>query len=123
MDANAHLAIGRALQPLREEGVLIVGSGMTYHNLRGFRDVSGRAAADSIVFDDWLTQAVTDSDPAQRDAKLARWASAPAAKACHPEPEHLLPLHVAAGAAGGDIGRRVYEDRLLGLALSAYQFG
>jgi len=63
------------------------------------------------------------ADPARRDARLAAWRDAPAAAACHPEAEHLLPLHVAAGAAGADVGRRVYQDQILGKALSAFQFG
>ena len=120
MDPAAHLAIGRALQPLRDEGVLIVGSGMSYHNLREFFR-PGRGDAEAAAFDSWLAEAV--ADPLRRDERLAAWRDAPGALACHPEPEHLLPLHVAAGAAGGDVGRRVYEDRLLGKALSGFQFG
>ncbi|MGA2793848.1 MAG: class III extradiol ring-cleavage dioxygenase [Roseiarcus sp.] len=120
MDASAHLAIGRALEPLRDEGVLIVGSGMSYHNLREFFR-PGRGDADSRAFDSWLVDAV--SDPARRDARLKDWLDAPSAAACHPEPEHLLPLHVVAGAAGADVGRRVYEDQILGKAVSAFQFG
>ena len=122
-DAARHLALGRALAPLRDEGVLIVGSGMSYHNLREFfadRPDSNRAAED---FDRWLVDAATDPDPASREAKLADWQKAPGARASHPTPEHLLPLHVAAGAAGGDRGRRTYGDRLLGKPVSAFAFG
>ncbi len=119
MDAWAHLAIGRALEPLRDEGVLIVGSGMSYHNLREFFR-PGRGDIDAKAFDSWLSDAATD--PARRDERLAAWRDAPAAAACHPEPEHLLPLHVVAGAAGADVGRRVYEDQILGKAVSAFQF-
>jgi aromatic ring-opening dioxygenase catalytic subunit (LigB family) len=120
MDPAAHLAIGRALAPLRDEGVLIIGSGMSYHNLREFFR-AGKGDAEAAAFDSWLVDAVTD--PARRDERLAAWREAPGAVACHPEPEHLLPLHVVAGAAGPDAGRRVYQDRIMGKALSGFQFG
>ncbi|OFW26889.1 MAG: dioxygenase [Acidobacteria bacterium RIFCSPLOWO2_02_FULL_65_29] len=122
-DAARHLALGRALAPLRDEGVLIVGSGMSYHNLREFfadRPDSNRAAEE---FDRWLVDAATDPDPVSRDTKLADWQRAPGARASHPTPEHLLPLHVAVGAALNDPGRRTYQDRLLGKPVSAFQFG
>jgi aromatic ring-opening dioxygenase catalytic subunit (LigB family) len=122
LDAAAHLQIGRALQPLRDEGVLIVGSGMSYHNMRNIR-VPGRGDAESSRFDAWLTDAVTDPDARTRHEKLSAWRTAPCAIECHPEAEHLLPLHVAIGAAGDDIGRRVFGDRILGKEISAYQFG
>jgi aromatic ring-opening dioxygenase catalytic subunit (LigB family) len=121
MDAGEHLALGRALAPLRDQGVLIVGSGMSYHNLREL--FSGRGDDQAEAFDAWLDEAVTDADPAVRDQKLADWASAPGAHQSHPEAEHLLPLMVAAGAAGADPGRRTYHERLLGKPISAFQFG
>jgi aromatic ring-opening dioxygenase catalytic subunit (LigB family) len=120
MDAAAHLAIGRALAPLRDENVLIVGSGMSYHNLREFFR-GGKGDAEAAAFDSWLAEAV--ADPADRDERLTAWRDAPGAVACHPEAEHLLPLHVVAGAAGADPGRRVYQDRIMGKALSGFQFG
>jgi aromatic ring-opening dioxygenase catalytic subunit (LigB family) len=123
LDPAAHLAVGRALSPLRDEGVLIVGSGLSFHNLRGFFGESPRIAADAEAFDDWLTRAVSDPDPARRDAALTGWAEAPGARTSHPREEHLLPLMVAAGAAGADIGRRTYGDRVFGKAVSSYRFG
>jgi aromatic ring-opening dioxygenase catalytic subunit (LigB family) len=121
LDPAEHLAIGRALAPLREQGVLIVGSGMSYHNLREFFTSRGAEAAEA--FDAWLADAVGDPDPAERERRLAAWAEAPGARQSHPEPEHLLPLMVAAGAAGADRGRRTYHDHIAGKALSGFQFG
>lgn len=119
LDPATHLAIGRALAPLRHRDVLIVGSGMSYHNLP---DMMGRrndaAAAD---FDAWLAAAMTD--PASRDDALVRWREAPGAVASHPTPEHLLPLMVAAGASSGEPGARIYADQVLGKALSGFRFG
>jgi aromatic ring-opening dioxygenase catalytic subunit (LigB family) len=123
LDPGAHLKLGQALAPLRDDGVLIVGSGMSYHNNRALFAQGPRANDDSLRFDDWLTEAVADPDAERRNAKLADWAQAPSARACHPREEHLLPLHVAAGAAGGDVGRHVFSDKIAGKALSGYQFG
>lgn len=121
LDPAQHLALGAALRPLRDDNVLIVGSGMSFHNLRalyGGADVLAR----SRRFDAWLTDAVT-GDPAARDEKLTHWASAPDARFAHPREEHLLPLMVAAGAAEGDPGMRDYTDTIMGAATSGFRFG
>ena len=123
LDPAAHLAIGRALQPLRDEDVLIVGSGLSFHNLRGFFTEDPRIAAEAEAFDQWLTRAVTDPDPTARDAALCQWVRAPGARTSHPREEHLLPLMVAAGAAGADAGMRTYSDHVFGKAVSSYRFG
>lgn len=118
LDPALHLAAGRALAPLREEGVLIVGSGMSWHNMRGF---TPEFTARSRTFDRWLEEAV--SDPARREAALARWEAAPYARAAHPREEHFAPLFVAAGAAPGAPGRRVFGDEVMDVAISGIQFG
>jgi aromatic ring-opening dioxygenase catalytic subunit (LigB family) len=123
LDAATHLAIGRALAPLRDEGILIVGSGMSYHNLRDMFSDDARVMRAAEDFDRWLTDAVTESDPAARERKLAAWHQAPGARASHPRPEHLIPLMVAAGAAGEDLGRVTYNEPLLGKPVSGFQFG
>lgn len=119
LDPGQHLALGRALAPLRKQGVLIVGSGMTYHNLRAF---GPSAAPVSETFDEWLRQAVT-SAPEERARRLERWQEAPAARLAHPREEHLLPLMVAAGAAEADAGRVAFRGTYAGLHLSGYEFG
>jgi len=122
LDPQAHIRAGQALSPLRDEGVLIVGSGMSYHNLRRYRRHGEGIVEESDLFDRWLGEAVT-APPAERNARLAAWDKAPAARLSHPTEEHLIPLMVAAGAAGEDPGRIVYSDRVLGAMVSGYRFG
>jgi aromatic ring-opening dioxygenase catalytic subunit (LigB family) len=122
LDPAEHLAIGRALAPLRDEGVFIIGSGSSYHNMAGFFGRAGDPGPPSRAFDAWLEQAAT-APAGDRDAMLERWASAPSARASHPREEHLIPLHVVAGAAGADRGRLAYRGALMGAAFSGYDFG
>jgi aromatic ring-opening dioxygenase catalytic subunit (LigB family) len=122
-DPKAHLAIGRALAPLRDERVLIVGSGMSFHNLRAFGSTDPRVIEAAQRFDDWLASAVEEPDEAERSRALESWSAAPDALFCHPRAEHLAPLFVAAGAARGDRGQRTYSDRIIGKAVSGFQFG
>jgi aromatic ring-opening dioxygenase catalytic subunit (LigB family) len=119
LDPQEHLSMGRALAPLRDEGVFIVGSGMTFHNLRAFGPQSAPVAES---FDAWLRQVAT-AEPAERDRALARWTEAPSARAAHPREEHLIPLMVVAGAAGADRATVTYNGTFAGLRLSAYHFG
>ncbi len=119
-DPAAHIAAGRALAPLRDQGVLIIGSGMSFHNLR----VRGhQATAPSAQWDDALTAAVTDADPASRANRVAAWADLPHARFAHPREEHLLPLMVALGAGGDDAARLDHRSVVLGWTVSAYRFG
>ena len=107
-DPAAHLAAGRALAPLRGEGVLIVGSGLpSYHNL-------GRMGPDSAepsrAFDTWLTEAMVDHVGTERSERLLTWAEAPGARIAHPREDHFLPLLVAVGAAEADAAVRDYHE-------------
>ena len=122
LDPALHLAAGRALQALRQEGVLIIGSGMSYHNMRGYGDP--RSGPISDEFDAWLTAAVQAAPP-ERQQSLIDWAQAPSARLSHPPraEEHLLPLMVVAGAAGQDPGEKVFSDRVMETSLSAFRFG
>lgn len=121
LDVGAHLAVGRAIAPLRDEGVLILGSGMSYHNLRALGTPAGDLAAHQ--FDTWLNGAITDPDPEARARRLREWPEAPGARSAHPRPEHLAPLFVVAGAAEKDQGWRSYSDVVFGKAVSGFQFG
>jgi aromatic ring-opening dioxygenase catalytic subunit (LigB family) len=119
LDPVAHIRMGRALAPLRDEGVLIVGSGMSFHNLRA-RGPEVTARADT--WDTALTAAVTDPDPVARAARVARWEELPFARFAHPEEEHLMPLMVALGAGGDDAAVRNYRDTVMGWVVSGYRF-
>ena len=121
-DPAAHLALGRALAPLREEGVVIMGSGLTYHNLRMF---DARAAEPSRQFDAWLRRTLLDLPPEERAAELMRWEAAPFARTVHPREDHLIPLMVALGAAGQDPATCIYSqaDLFGGITVSSWRFG
>ena len=116
--------MGRALAPLRDEGVLIIGSGMSFHNMRAYGDP--RATPVSQQFDAWLSETVALPEP-ERTARLARWdsASGPAGRLSHPPraEEHLLPLLVVAGAAADDAGQRDFSDEVMATTISAFRFG
>jgi aromatic ring-opening dioxygenase catalytic subunit (LigB family) len=120
LDPEAHLEIGRALAPLRERGVAIIGSGFSFHNLKLSPE---EAPAASRRFSDWLAETVA-LEPSARAERLARWTEAPDARACHVREEHLIPLMVVAGAAGDDRGRTVYDEELrIGVRITGHAFG
>ncbi|NUQ19307.1 MAG: dioxygenase [Sphingomonas sp.] len=123
LDPALHLEAGRLIAPLRDEGVLIVGSGLSYHNLREMRDTRG--IEPSRRFDAWLQQALLEASPERRRELLIRWAEAPLARAAHPREDHLLPLMVAVGAAEEERGHCVYHktDLFGGLTASSFRFG
>lgn len=112
-----HCQLGAALQSLRDQGVLIVGAGMSYHNLRDF---AANAAA-SYQFHDWLDAALAH-DHAGRSQHLAQWASAPGGRASHPREEHLLPLMVASGAGSDQPARCIWRGAVGPTCLGAWAF-
>ena len=120
LDPAQHLALGRAIAPLRDDGIFIIASGMTFHNLRIFRDP--RSAPIAETFDAWLRETMA-LDAGARGPRLIDWLSAPAARLAHPREEHLLPLMVATGAAGDDPAHLAYNNTFAGLRLSAFHFG
>ena len=120
-DPARHIALGRALAPLRDEGVLIVGSGLSYHNMRGFGPQGKHPSAE---FDAWLNAALM-SAPAKREVLLLEWVKAPSARACHPQEDHLVPLFAAVGAAENEVATRTYYDQAVfgNITASSYRFG
>ncbi len=121
LDPKTHIEIGRALGSLRSEGVLIIGSGMSFHNMRGYGDP--RFTSISKEFDEWLTKTI-EADHFTRQERLIHWRTAPHADQCHPmrEEEHLLPLIVVAGAAGDGHGIKGFSDCVLETTISGFIF-
>jgi 4,5-DOPA dioxygenase extradiol len=118
--ANVHYAIGRALRPLTEQGVLILASGGATHNLRDVEFRPDAATADyAKAFADWLRNAIVNND---REAILDYVEQGPYAVQNHPTPEHFLPLFVALGAASDDdTGSELYRAYAFrSLAMDAY---
>ncbi len=125
LSAARMFEVGAALAPLRSQGVFILGSGFSYHNMRGFFSVlrgETAAAEDAQIFDAWLVESLK-KEPSLRRAELLSWEKAPRARACHPREEHLLPLMVCAGAAGDDPVRFPFHEPTAGIMTLAAQFG
>lgn len=120
-DPEEHIRAGQALEALRDEGVLIMGSGLTYHNMRGFGKAESMAVSEA--FENYLNEAVCASTAAERIEKLRQWEAEPAARMAHPREDHLLPLMVAAGAAGEDHGRRLLVETAMNVVMASYRFG
>ena len=120
LDPAAHLAIGRVLTPLRREGVLILGSGQSYHNMRGFSAGRSHDPA-AAAFDHWLRSTIVA--PAGREEALIGWEQAPGARTAQPHEDHLLPLMVAAGAAASEPATVHFHGHVLGKPISGFRFG
>jgi aromatic ring-opening dioxygenase catalytic subunit (LigB family) len=115
LDADAHLELGRALAPLRDEDVLIVGSGSSFHHFAHF------GSPEAAPFDEWLNDTVVE--PAERRwASLADWESAPYARHAHGREEHLLPLMVVAGSASDRPARVAFRGEVLSTPMSCWLF-
>lgn len=121
LDPSRHLAIGRALAPLRREGVLIIGSGQSYHNMHGFAIDRSPVDVMAEAFDAWLRAHL--ADPLSRELALINWQHAPGARCAQPYEDHLLPLMVAAGAASGEQCHIDFHGHALGKPISGFRFG
>jgi aromatic ring-opening dioxygenase catalytic subunit (LigB family) len=117
LDPALHCALGAALRSLRDEGVFIVGGGMSYHNLRQF----AAAAPASFEFHDWLDSTLSGSWD-ERTERLTHWSLAPGGRASHPREEHLIPLMIASGAGTDAPARRVWRGGVGPTALGAWSF-
>ncbi len=125
LNPNTHIKIGEQLAQFAKEGVLIVGSGLSFHNLRAqfaaIDNDNSSVTIESKTFDDWL-YATMQLPTTEAHSRLANWEDAPYARFCHPREEHLLPLHVCFGVAKG-LGKpleRVYNSSLMGSMVSGY---
>lgn len=114
LDAAQHLALGKALAPLRDQGVFIVGSGLSFH--------ADGSVAESLAFDQWLTETLVKKPWQEAWESLANWEQAPAARACHRREEHLLPVHVCLGAASEtqQPAQQVFSGTFYGKHISGY---
>ena len=116
-----HFAVGRALKPLRKEGILILASGGAVHNLRQFQIDREKPAAWATSFDDWLADRIA----AQDAASLIEYRRLkPEGLQAHPRDEHFLPLFVALGAGEGEAGRPIHRSFAHGsLSMASYAWG
>jgi 4,5-DOPA dioxygenase extradiol len=115
LDPKVHIEIGKVLSNLREENILIIGSGFSFHNMKAF-DWNGINKKDvkNDEFQNWIIDICTSDYPVeQREKYLIEWEDAPNARYCHPREEHLLPLHVCCGVAGNK-GSTIFNDYILG---------
>ncbi|WP_454007064.1 DODA-type extradiol aromatic ring-opening family dioxygenase [Alcaligenes sp. Marseille-Q7550] len=121
-DPALHYSIGQALAPLRAQDILIIGSGLSYHNLR---NMGAGGVEPSAQFDQWLDQSLSLDDADQRRQALLDWEHAPAARIAHPREDHLVPLMVAVGAAHHEAAHRFHHETQAfgGLTVSSYRFG
>ena len=120
-DPALHIRVGQAIAGLRDEGVLIMGSGLTYHDMRGFG--SDAATPVAQAFEQFLAQTLAEPDPVRRHERLVAWTEGPQARRAHPREDHLIPLMVAVGAAQDDMGRRFLLDHALKVDMGSYEFG
>lgn len=118
LDAGFHIALGKCLSFLADKNILVVGSGMSFHNMRSFFDPGLVKKEENVGFNDWLVETCTSNNLSEeeRERRLCNWQRAPAALKCHPRPEHLLPLHVCFGMAHakGDLAEVVFSDDVMG---------
>lgn len=123
LDAGTHIQLGKALAELRQENVLIIGSGFSFHNLSAFfTSGSDQSDVKNQAFQDWLIDTCTNEQlsDAEREARLIHWKVAPYALYCHPRAEHLLPLHVCFGVANGTAAQLVFSGEVLGKKTCAF---
>jgi 4,5-DOPA dioxygenase extradiol len=115
LNPAAHIALGKALRALKNENILVVGSGFSFHNMRAFA-WQGIGAPDPAndLFQNWLIEACTGPiSQSEREQRLIAWEQAPSARYCHPREEHLLPLHVCFGIADKP-AKLIFDDQILG---------
>lgn len=122
LDPSLHIDIGEVLKDIQQEGLLVIGSGFSFHNMHAFFSAAtAEEEAMNNAFEKWLTETCTseDIDESARRQSLINWESAPHARYCHPREEHLLPLHVCYGL-NRCASRKFYPLKILGKRASFY---
>jgi 4,5-DOPA dioxygenase extradiol len=115
LDSSMHINLGKALQELINENILVIGSGFSFHNMRAF-SWKGTHSPDPAndAFQNWLIEVCTGTiSQSEREQCLIEWQKAPSARYCHPREEHLLPLHVCVGMADKP-ATLAFDDYILG---------
>ncbi|KAK1985408.1 Extradiol ring-cleavage dioxygenase, class III enzyme, subunit B [Colletotrichum cereale] len=120
-DPHAHYRLGRAVSGLRDEGVIVIGAGMSVHNLRHLGS-GPEPLPYAVSFDDALKEAV-EAEAHERQENMAHLCRRPDARQAHPWMDHLMPVHVAAGAAGDDLGKQLWTMKEGSFAWAQYRFG
>ena len=116
LNPDAHIAMGNVLRGLLHENILVIGSGFSYHNLRGFfAQKYGAPDPANEAFQNWLIETCTSPqlDQATREQRMTAWEQAPSARYCHPREDHLLPLLVCLGLADKP-AKVVFDDQIMG---------
>ncbi|MDH3693972.1 MAG: dioxygenase [Gammaproteobacteria bacterium] len=123
LNPGEHIALGKSLAALRRKNVLIVGSGLSFHNMKAFFSKGSETMTGDEEFDRWLTNVCTNPEISsdEREKQLVNWENAPSARYCHPREEHLLPLHVCYGAACAETptAKVVFNRKVMGQQVSA----
>jgi 4,5-DOPA dioxygenase extradiol len=123
LNPAAHIALGKALQELLNENILVIGSGFSFHNMGAFGwEGSGEPDPANDAFQDWLIEGCTGAlTQPERDERLIAWEQAPSARYCHPREEHLLPLHVCLGMSNKP-AELIFDDQILGKRSIAFMW-
>ena len=121
LDPKAHIRIGKALSELRNENILIIGSGFSFHNMSAFFQSNGDLDEKNEEFEHWLINTCTDNDISEneRERELEQWSEASFARYCHPREEHLLPLHVCYGICRST-AKLVFDGKVIGKKACAF---
>lgn len=121
LDPATHIALGEAISFLRSQNVMIIGSGMSFHNMQAFFRPDLVSDNQVSEFNQYLIDSLQPqhsyADQAQR---LINWQQAPDARLMHPREEHLLPLHVCFGAAKGSTAQVLFNDKVLHKTVLAF---
>jgi len=115
LNPSAHIALGKALRELRNENILVIGSGFSFHNMRAFIwEGLGTPDPTNDAFQNWLIEVCAGPLlQSEREQRLIEWEKAPSARYCHPREEHLLPLNVCLGMADKP-AELIFDEQILG---------
>jgi len=122
LDPLDHIKMGKALAELRKKNILIIGSGLSFHNMRALMAYPNNSNdLQNEAFQLWLINTCTDHDisETERMDKLTSWEKIPSARYAHPREEHLLPLHVCYGMCQNP-AKLIFNDEILGEKACAF---